>query len=118
MTSGVAIRLCAAPRKFRLPWEEFYRSGRFVELPEVVEELAELVEALGAKALGPGVLDFGDRLADRGCGFGSAGGQDDPFRALVIRVGPALEIAEALELAEEMVERLFAHAESDGEVRG
>lgn len=75
-------------------------------------------EALGAELLCPGGLEFVDRLADGERRGGAALGEGDAFGAEVVRVRSAFEVLEALELAEEVVEGLFANPESRGELGG
>jgi hypothetical protein len=58
--------------------------------------------------------DFADGF-DRGVPFGC---EADPFGALIAVVGFASEVSELLELAEQVVERLFGHARMCRELQG
>src|SRR5215207_2835960 len=81
---------------------------------ELEQEALELGEALRAEALCPGALDLGDGVAERVDRAGAAWGQGDAFGALVVGIGSALEVVEALELAEQVVEGLFADPQPGG----
>jgi hypothetical protein len=75
----------------------------------------ELGEAFGAELLRPGGLHFADGVADHvDCG-GAAWGECDAFGAEVVGIGQALEIVEALELAEQVVEGLLADPQPGGQ---
>jgi hypothetical protein len=65
--------------------------------------------------LGFDVLDDFADCFDRGVAFG---GEADAFGALVVVVGFAGEVSELLELAEQVVERLFGHARLGRELQG
>jgi quercetin dioxygenase-like cupin family protein len=60
--------------------------------------------------LRPSGLHFADSLADHANRGVAAWGKDDALGALVVGVRPALEVVEALEFAEQVVERLLAHS--------
>src|SRR5262249_26858637 len=77
-------------------------------LVEIVEESAELGEAFWPELLCPGGLHFADRFADDLDRGGAAWGEGDALGAEVVGIRSALEVVEALELAEQVVERLFA----------
>src|SRR5215211_3279063 len=85
---------------------------------ELEQEALELGEALRAEALCPGALDLGDGVAERVDRAGAAWGQGDAFGALVVGIGSALEVVEALELAEQVVEGLFADPKPGGQLGG
>jgi hypothetical protein len=74
-----------------------------------------LGEGLRAELLCPGGLHFADRLADHADRGGSSSREDDAFGAQVIGIRSALEGLEALELAEEVVEGLFADPQPRGQ---
>jgi hypothetical protein len=61
-----------------------------------------------AELLGPFDLELADGLADDADRGDAARAEGDALRAQVVRVGPALEVAGTLELAEQVVERLLA----------
>src|SRR5579884_2735131 len=88
------------------------------ELVEGEEKRLQLCEALGAELLRPGRLDLVDGFADDANRSSPSLGHRDPLAALVARVGPSLEIAELLELAEKVVEGLLAHLQPGRELRG
>jgi hypothetical protein len=85
---------------------------------ELEEEAAESGEALRAELLRPGGLHFADRLADDADRGGAAAGEGDAFGAQVLGIWSALEVAEALELAEEVVEGLLADPQPGGQLGG
>ena len=74
----------------------------------------ELGEALRAELLRPGGLEIDDRLADDADEGVAADGEGDALAAEVSRVRSALEIAETLELAQQVVEGLLADAPPSG----
>src|SRR5438552_5938113 len=87
-------------------------------LVELEQEVAELREARRAELLRPGGLHVGNCLADYANRGGAASREGDPFGAEVVGVRSSLEIAEALELAEQVVEGLFADPEPSGQLGG
>ena len=84
---------------------------------EVGQQEAELGEVLGAESLFSFALDFADDAAHRARGSPAARGERNAREALVAGIGGALEVAEALELPEQVVKRLLAHARLRGELR-
>jgi hypothetical protein len=86
------------------------------ELVERQQQLAELQEAFRAELSRRGGLDLGDGFADQADGGVAAGGEGDAFRPEVVGARPAVEVAELLELAEQVVQRLFADPQSGGQV--
>jgi len=77
-----------------------------------------LRELPGSELLFPFGFDFEDDFADRfDCGV-SSGGEVDAFGALVGVVVLADEVSELLQLAEEVVERLFGHSGLGRELGG
>src|SRR5829696_9903318 len=83
---------------------------------ELEQEALELGEALRAEALCPAALDLGDGVAERVDRADATWGQGDALGALVVGIGPALEVVEALELAEQVVEGLFADPQPGGQL--
>ena len=96
----------------------FPRQARLRRLVEFEQEAAELGEALRPELLCPGALDFGDGVADYANRGGAAGGEGDALGAEVVGVRSALEVVEALELTEQVVERLLANPQPDGQLGG
>src|SRR5215472_4857993 len=89
-------------------------SPRRPELGEPVQidqERAELPETLRAEFLLPTALDLGDGLTDDADGGGAARREGDALGAEVVGVRSPLEVAETLELAQEMVQGLLADPE-------
>src|SRR3954468_19176778 len=81
------------------------------------KEQAELREAFGTELVLPFALDAADDVAHRlGCASAAAG-ERDALEALVARIVAPLQVAEPLELAEQVVQGLFAHAALCGELR-
>jgi len=64
----------------------------------------------------PGPSDLGDRLADDADRRGAASGQHDALGAQAVGIGLALEVVEALELAEQVVEGLLGDPEPRGQL--
>lgn len=87
-------------------------------LIELEQKAAELREALLPELFLPVSLDSADGVSDGVGGPFAARGEGDPFRPSVIGVRSALQVAEAFELAEEVVDRLLAHASPGGELGG
>jgi hypothetical protein len=88
------------------------------ELVEGEQECLQLREPLGAELFRPGRLDLIDCCSDD-ANCGSAAFRDgDPLAALVVWVGPSLEVAELFELAQEVVEGLLADLQPGCELRG
>src|SRR3954454_1828807 len=82
---------------------------------EVGQQEAELGEAVGTESLLPFGLDLFDDVAHRACCALAAFCECDALEALVARIVVSLQVAEALELAEQVVERLLAHAVARGQ---
>ena len=91
---------------------------RYSEPVELDEKRPELLEPLRAELLRPLGLDLGDRLADHSCDSVTTLRHRDAPRPQVVRVGETLDVPEALELAEQVVERLLAHPQPRGQVGG
>src|SRR3954468_24111015 len=83
---------------------------------EIGEKQAQLGEGFGAELVFPFALDVADDVAHRLRCASSAGGERDALEALVARIVAPLQVAEALELAEQIVEGLFAHAGPGGQL--
>lgn len=75
-------------------------------------------EALAAELFLPVSFDLAYGIPDRVGSLFAAGREGDAFRAAVVRVGSALQVAASLELAEEVVDRLLAHPSPGGEFGG
>jgi len=74
-----------------------------------------LGEAFWAELLCPCGFDVADRVADHADCGGAAWGECDAFGAEVVGIRLALDVAEALELAEQLVESLFADPQPGGQ---
>ena len=85
---------------------------------QLEQQLAELGEPILAELLGPARLHLADRLAHHAAHRGAAWRQREALRAQVVGIDPALEVAAALELAEQIVQRLLAHPQPGRELRG
>jgi hypothetical protein len=75
-----------------------------------------LGEAFRAELLGPGGLDFADRLADHAHHRLAASGEGDALGAQVVGIRSPLEVVEALERAEQIVEGLLADPQPSGQL--
>ena len=114
---GALAREQSAPKATWL--ERHARLARPLREPaDFEQEVAELGEAFRAELLRPGGLDFADRLADHADRGVAAWGEGDAFGAQVVGIWPAFEVAEALELAEQVVEGLFADPQPGGQLGG
>jgi len=82
------------------------------------EETPELGEVARADFLGPFGLEFADRLSDHVNRGLAAFGEDNALGAQVVGVGLPLEVVEAFELSEQVVEGLLAHPEPNGQLGG
>src|SRR5215207_11375723 len=89
--------------------------GRLVE---VEKEIAKLVEAFRAELLRPAGFHLADRLANDADGGLATCGERDAFGAQVLGVWLACEVVEALELAEQVVDGLFGHAQAGSQFGG
>src|SRR3954463_10778509 len=89
---------------------------RLRELVEVEQEKAELREAFRAELLRPGGFHLSNGVTDHADRGVAARREVDPFRAEVVGVRSAVEVAEPLELAEQMVHGLFADPQPGREV--
>src|SRR3954449_11112077 len=83
---------------------------------EIAEEQAQLGEALGAELVLPFALDGADDVAHRLRCASAAAGERDALEALVAGIVAPLQVAEALELAEQIVQGLFTHAALCGQL--
>ena len=73
-------------------------------------------EALWAELLRPGGLDFADRLADDADRGSTAPGEGDTLGAQIVGIRASLEVAEPLELAEQVAEGLLADPQPGGQI--
>src|SRR4051812_41543233 len=64
------------------------------------------------------MLDLADGVPDGEGGLFAPCGEGDSFRSSVVGIRSALEVSEAFELAEEVVDRLLAHASPGGKLGG
>ena len=73
-------------------------------------------EAFGAELVCPVGFEFGDGVADGSDDGFAAWGEGDAFGALVMGVGLAVEVVEAFEVSEEVVEGLLGDPQLGGEL--
>src|SRR5215469_10387666 len=79
-------------------------------LPDAQQQFFELAERLGAQFVAPLALDVAKNVVDPGvCGASAPGQADDPRTAFVWLIRSD-EISERFEAAEQLVDRLLAHA--------
>ena len=76
-----------------------------------------MCETLPPELLLPVPLDLAHSVSDDVGGLFATRREDNAFRSSVVGVDLALEVAESFELAEEVVDRLLAHASAGGELR-
>ena len=79
------------------------------ELVELEEEGTQLAEPLWAELLRPLTFHLADRFAHHARGCFAARCEGDSFRAHVVWVRASLDVAEAFEFPEQVVQGLFAH---------
>ncbi len=72
---------------------------------DLLEQLAQLLEALLAEALGPALLDLGEEAEADSLGLAATLGQADQLGAAVGGVGDALDVAEADQVVDQLAER-------------
>src|SRR5580765_4364370 len=88
----------------------------FDRLLELEQQVTEPGESSRAELLRPRGFDLGDRFADDADRGEAALREDDALGALVVGVRLPLEVTEALERAEQVVECLLADSQLGGEV--
>src|SRR4051794_40117003 len=79
-------------------------------LVQRAEQPLELAPVLRTKPCRPFALERRHRAADHPDRGDAAGGEVDPARAHVVGIDASLDVAELLELAEQVVHRLARHA--------
>ena len=90
------------------------KATRLRQFVELEQEGTELGEAFSAEFLRPRGLEIGNGLADHADRGAAARGEGDALGAEVIRIRSPLEVAEAFELAQQVVEGLLADAPPSG----
>ena len=113
-TSGGCTGSAAAERSVMLVRTESAQ----LRLVELEQEAPKLGEALRSEPSFPIALDLADGVSHGVPRQLAAPGEGDALGASVVRICPALEIAESFELAEEIVDCLLAHASSGRDLGG
>src|SRR5882757_5303130 len=96
-------------------WPEVGLGGELVG-GDLLEQVAQVGDALGAVAVGPALFDLLEEAGADAAGDFALGGEADQLGAAVGGVGEALDVAEADEVVDDLPRRLLGDAGPAGEL--
>src|SRR3954447_7465924 len=97
-------------------WGKGPGTGRGAVGGDLLEEVAEGGEAVGAVAVRPASLGLGEELGAGAAGDFALGGEPDQLGAAIGGVGDALDVAELGQVVDDLADRLLGHARQGGEL--